>query len=294
MIRLAALLILVAPFAARAQDSDAPTSVDAPPHYKAGLKGMVGTGGYVGRGAYLQLGFETSVKASYSDYRYDGSTGTTRTFGLKLAHQAESWSFSANASATPLNDSYSNRAWGVEGSYIVSLGSDDDDGGLDELEFGGWWGQTRHHQRVPATPLVPAPRDVIINQHDLGLTTSLTGWDFTLSLDGSKSHYDQDFSILPRAALLRPRLGEAVELVNGFPDASGAARLEWARYRAFIPYAGVTVTRFKLQPQPNSTTSSVGATVKWEGLSLDLGYERTRVKGAPDSKYLTFAGAYKF
>lgn len=291
----AVLLAFAVPGAVRSEELPASGEATAAPFYKAGLKGTVGSGHYKGRSAYFQLGRDWTAKGTYSDYRFDGSTGTTRSLGVKLGWQGESLSLGANFSAVPRNDSYSNRAFGLDASYVFNLNDDDaDGGGFEEVETAFWWNQTRHLQVIPATPLLPVAREFVINQHDLGASVSVTAWDFTLSVDGTKTHYDQDFSGLPRAALLRPRLGETADLVNGFPDAAGSARLEWGAYRVCVPYVSAAVTRYKIQPQPNSATYGLGATMRRGRYGLDLGYELTRVKGASDSKYLTFAGAVKF
>lgn len=57
------------------------------PLWKGAVRGAVGTGSYVGRGVSLQYGDAWRLKGSYSDYRYDGSTGTTRTAGLRASYQ---------------------------------------------------------------------------------------------------------------------------------------------------------------------------------------------------------------
>lgn len=267
---------------------------DAKPLWKAGARGTVGSGGYVGRGASLQFGDLWRAKGSYSDYRYDGSTGTTRTVSLRGSYQGENLSAGLTASVTPRNDSYANRSFGADASWTFLLDETDEPSGLEELELGAFWTQTRHSQIVPATRALPRERDVIINQQDLGVTASATAWDLTLSLDASRSLYDQDFDDLPAAARRIPRLGETATLVNGFPERSGTARLEYGRWRAFVPYVSLTATRYKIQPQPASATGSAGASFKYGGLGLDLGYEVVRQKGSPDTKYFNFGGSVKF
>jgi hypothetical protein len=280
-------LLLLLPLSAAAQDD---TSIP----FKAGAKGTIGTAGYKGRSAYLQIGVDWSAKASYADYRFDGSTGTTRTLGLRLAWQGEAFSAGVSGSVVPRNDMYANRSFGLDGAYVLSLLGEDEEGGLEEIEFSGWWTQTRHSQLVPATPVLPQQRDVIVNQHDLGLAIAVTGWDFTVSADASKSHYDQDFTGLPQAALRRPRLAETLSLVNGFPDASASARVDYDGWDAVSPYVSLATTRYKLQPQPASATGGIGAALRWKAATLDLGYELVRVKGSADSKYFTFGGSIRF
>ena len=135
---------------------------------------------------------------------------------------------------------------------------------------------------------------MVINQHDLGLSAALTAWDFTASLDAYRSIYDQDFSQLPVAVRFRPRLAQAASLVNGFPERSGSARLEYGRWRACIPYVSAAATRYSIQPQPASLTSGAGVALKYGGLGVDLGYELVRQKGSPDTKYFNFGGSFKF
>lgn len=276
--------------AVRAEEGDA-----KPIGIKTGVRGTVGTGGYVGRGAYLQFGDAWRVKGSYSDYRYEDSTGTTRTAGLRASYQGENLAAGLTASVTPRNDSYANRSFGADGGWTFLLNEGaEDSSGLEELELGAFWAQTRHSQIIPATPVLPQERNIIINQHDLGLTAALTGWDVTLSVDASRSLYDQNFDDLPAAARRRPRLGEALSLVNGFPERAGSARLEYGRWRACVPYVSVAASRYKIQPQPASLTASAGAALKYGGLGVDLGYEVVRQKGASDTKYFSFGGSFKF
>ncbi|UPT72712.1 MAG: hypothetical protein M0D55_12260 [Elusimicrobiota bacterium] len=261
---------------------------------KTGARGTVGTGGYVGRGAYLQFGDVWKLKGTYSDYAFDGSTGTTRTAALRGSYQGPNLSIALNASVTPRNDAYANRSFGADGAWTFLLDESDEPSGLEEAELGAFWTQTRHSQIVPATPVLPDERNVIINQHDLGLSGSLTGWDLTLSLDAFRSLYDQDFEILPAAVRRRPRLTETAALVNGFPEKGASARLEWARWTAVTPYVGYAVTRYKIQPQPNSATSTVGAALRRGGFGLDLYWELVRQKASPDSKYFGFSGSFRF
>jgi hypothetical protein len=283
-----ACVLMLSAAAVRAEEGD------AKPLWKSGVRGTVGSGGYAGRGAYLQFGDLWRVKGSYSDYRYDGSTGTTRTLSLRGSYQGESLSAGLTASAVPRNDSYANRSLGADGSWTFVLDDGDEPSGLEELELGAFWGQTRHSQIVPATRALPRERDVIINQHDLGVTAAVTAWDATLSVDAFRSVYDQDFGDLPAAARRIPRLGETASLVNGFPERSGTARLEYGRWKAFAPYVSLTATRYKIQPQPASTTGGAGAAIKYAGFGLDLGYEVVRQKGSPDTKYFNFGGSVKF
>lgn len=267
---------------------------DARPLWKTGARGTVGSGGYVGRGAYLQFGDAWRLKGSYSDYRFDGSTGTTRTAGLRGSYQGENLSAGITASVTPRNDSYANRSFGVDAAWTFLFDDKDEDAALEDIEIGAFWNQTRHSQIVPATPAVPVERNVVINQHDLGVNASVTVLDLTLSLDASRSVYDQDFSQVPAFVRLRPRLAETASLVNGFPERSGSARLEYGRWRACVPYVSLTATRYAIQPQPNSATGGAGVALKYKDLGVDLGYELTRQKGSPDTKYFNFGGSVRF
>lgn len=282
-----ALLLSAAPV--RAEEADA-----RPVGVKAAARGTVGTGGYLGRGASLQYGDTWKIKGSYSDYRFDGSTGTTRTAGLRASYQGENLSAGASFSVTPRNNNYANRSFSADGGWTFLLDDSDEPSGIEELELGAFWSQTRHSQIVPATPALPTERNVVINQHDFGVNAAVTAWDLTLSVDGSRSVYDQDFDALPAASRRRPRLAQTASLVNGFPERSGSVRLDYSRWRAFSPYAALSATRYAIQPQPASSTGSAGASFRYEGLVVDLGYELVRQKGVDDTKYFTFGASFKF
>jgi len=261
---------------------------------KFGARGTIGTGGYLGRGAYLQYGDAWQARASYSDYRFDGSTGTTRTAGLRGSYQGESLAAGVTASVTPRNDFYANRAFGVDGGWTFVLDDSEEPSGLEEFELGAWWAQTRHSQIIPATRVLPIERDIIINQHDFGVSASLTGWDTTLSVDGFRAIYDQDFDDIPASLRRRPRLAEAAALVNGFPERGGSVRLDYSRWRAVSPYLSFVATRYQIQPQPAAATAGGGVALRHGGLAVDIGYELVRAKGIADTKYLTFGGSFKF
>lgn len=282
--------LLLLPAALRAEDGD------AKPLWKSAVRGTIGSGKYIGRGATLQYGDLWRVKGSYSDYRFNGSTGTTRTASVRGAYQGENLSAGITLSLTPRNNSYANRSFGADGAwtFVFDDGDGDGPGGLEEMEFGGWWTQTRHSQIVPATPVLPTERTIIINQHDIGMSASATAWNFTLSIDGYRSLYDQDFSQLPAAVRLRPRLAETASLVNSFPDRGGSARIEWSHWRAFVPYISAAATHYSIQPQPAALTCGMGAAMKYGNFGLDLGYELTRQKGAGDTKYFNFGVSAKF
>jgi hypothetical protein len=157
--------LLFSPVVLRAQEGEEAKPIGV----KTGLRGTVGTGGYLGRGAYLQYGDAWRLKASYSDYRYDGSTGTTRTAGLRASYQGENLAAGINFSVTPRNDFYANRSFGADGGWTFVFNEDSEEvSGLEELELGAFWSQTRHSQIVPGTVLLPEQRNLIINQHDLG------------------------------------------------------------------------------------------------------------------------------
>jgi len=254
----------------------------------------IGSGGYLGRGAFLQYGDAWKLRANYSDYRFDGSTGTTRTAGLRASYAGERLSVGLSASVTPLNDNYSNRSFGADAGWIFALDESDEPSGLEEAELGLFWTQTRHSQTVPATPVLPQARKVTVNQHDLGVSGSVTGWDVTLSADAFRALYDQDFDDLPAAVRRRPRLNELLSLVNGFPERGASARLEYERWTAVTPYLTFATTRYKIQPQPASTTGGAGAALRAGGLGLDVSYELVRQKGSDDAKYVNFAATYRF
>lgn len=283
-----ACALLLSAAAVRAQEGDA-----EPVGVKAAVRGTVGTGGYLGRGASLQYGDAWRLKGSYSDYRFDGSTGTTRTAGLRASFQGENLAAGVSFSVTPRNDAYANRAFGADLSWTFILDDSEDPSGIEDIELGAFWSRTRHSQVVPGTPALPE-REIVINQDDLGASFALTAWDATLSVDAYRALYDQDFYSLPAAIRRRPRLAEAVSLVNGFPARGGTVRLDYSRWLAFSPYASLAVTRYEIQPQPASAAASAGAAMKFGGLSLDLGYELVRQKGVPDTKYLNFGASFKF
>lgn len=284
-----ACVLNFAAVAVRAEEGD-----PQPIGVKFGARGTIGTGGYKGRNGYLQYGDAWRVRGSYADYDYDGSTGTTRTIGLRASYQGDSLSVGLNASVTPRNDNYANRAFGADGAwtFLLNEGSEEP-GGLEEFELGAFWSQTRHSQIIPGNAALEE-RDVNLNQHDLGISAAVTAWDLTLSLDASRSIYDKDFSQLPNASLRFRRLTEAASLVNGFPERAGSARLEYGRWRACIPYISAAATRYSIQPQPASLTSGAGVALKYGGLGVDLGYELVRQKGSADTKYFNFGGSFKF
>jgi hypothetical protein len=254
------------------------------PLVKTGLQATVGSAGYVGRSAYIQYGDAWRVKGGYSDYRYDGSTGTTRTLSLRGAYQGEHLAAGVKLSVTPRNGPYANRAFGADAGWTFTLDDADEPSGLSELELGGWWTQTRHSQIVPRTLAVNRERDVVINQHDLGLSAALTGWDLTLSVDAFRSLYDQDFNALPTAAIRLPRLGETASLVNSFPERGGSVSLEYLGWDNATPYASLSTTKYKIQPRPATTTAGLGVALKRGPFGLDLGVERTHQAGATDTR----------
>lgn len=281
------LLCAVAPLHAEDGESE-------PIGVKAAARGTVGTGGYLGRGASLQYGQGWQIKGSYADYRFDGSTGTMRTIGLRGSYQGESLAVGLTASVTPRSDSYANRAYGADGGWTFVLDDSEEPSGLEELDLGAWWSQTRHSQLVPSTPALPVARDIVINQHDFGVSAALTAWDTTLSVDAFRSIYDQDFNDIPAAARRRPRLAETASLVNGFPDRGALARLDYSRWRLASPYISFAATRYAIQPQPASATAGAGVALRHGGFAVDLGYEVVRQKGSDDTKYFNFGGSFRF
>lgn len=261
---------------------------------KASARATFGSGDYLGRGAGLQFGRDWQIKGSYSDYRFDGSTGTMRTIGLRASYQGENLAVGLTASVTPRNDSYANRAYGADAGWVFILDDSDEPTSLEDLDLSAWWSQTRHSQIVPATPALPTRRDVIINQNDFGVAAALTGWDTTLSVDAFRAVYDQDFNNIPAAARRRPRLAETAALVNGFPERGGSVRLDYSRWRAFSPYVSLVTTRYKIQPQPATVTAGAGAAFGHGGFAADVGYEVVRQKGSDDTKYLSVSGSFRF
>jgi len=286
---LALVTLLFVSAGVRAEEGEA-----EPVGVKASMRGTVGTGGYLGRGAGLQYGTDWQIKGTYADYRFDGSTGTTRTMGLRGSYQGENLAVGLTGSITPRHDSYANRAFGVDAGWTFILDDSDEPSGLEDFEVGGWWSQTRHSQIIPRTPALPVERNVIINQHDLGLTASLTGWDTTLSVDAFRAIYDQDFANIPAAARRRPRLAETASLVNGFPKGGASVRLDYARWRACSPYVSFSTTRYEIQPQPATATGAAGAAFRYGGFGAELGYELVRQKGVDDTKYFNFALSFRF
>lgn len=260
---------------------------------KFGGKRTTGSGGYKGRSGYLQVGTQWRLRAGFSDYTFDGTTTTTRTGSLRASYQGEHLSLGVNVSATPRAEEYRNRAWGVEGGWVFL--PEDEGGALEEWELNGWWSQTRHHQSVLATPALPVQRELIINQHDLGVGASVTAWKATLSADAYASLYDQDyFEDLNAAARRRPRLSAAVSLVNGFPRNGGSARLDYEAANWLTPFVSYAVTTYRVADQAPSYVLGGGAAVRWGVASVDVSYEKVRQRGADDTAYLSLGGSLRF
>src|SRR3989338_995065 len=123
-------LLYVGVGSARCEEGDS-----EPVGVKAALRGTVGTGGYVGRGASLQYGSEWQIRGSYSDYRFDGSTGTKLTGGLRASYQGENLAAGLTFSITPRHDFYANRAWGADAGWTFILDDSDEPSGLEEFEL---------------------------------------------------------------------------------------------------------------------------------------------------------------
>src|SRR3989338_7080022 len=133
--------------AIRAQAGDA-----EPVGVKAAARGTVGTGGYLGRGASLQYGEAWRLKGSYSDYRYDGSTRTPPT-----PRPRDTPPPALSFPPAPRNAFSATRAFGADAGWTFVFGDEEEPSGLEELELGVFWSQTRHSQIVPATPARPRP-----------------------------------------------------------------------------------------------------------------------------------------
>lgn len=289
---LLAVLCCVAALAAPAAAAESSPETKAWP-VKVGLRRTTGTGGYKGRSGYVQVGSQWRLRAGYSDYTYDGTTVTTRTGSLRAFYQGEQLSLGLTASFTPRTEEYRNRSIGAEGGWVFL--PEDADGIVEEGELTAWWTQTRHHQSVPATPAVPVQRELVINQHDLGLGASLTAWRTTLSVDGYASLYDQDyFDDLNAALRRRPRLSAAVSLVNGFPRNGASARLDVEAARWITPYVSYARTTYRVSNQPVSHAYGAGAALKAGPVGVDVGYEKTRQSGSDDASYLTLGGSVRF
>lgn len=294
---LLAALTVVALFGAPAAAQDAATGAPADEEkawpVKIGGRRTTGTGGYKGRSGYVQVGSEWRLRASYSDYTFDGTTTTTRTGSLRASYQGERLSIGVNMSLTPRAEEYRNRAFGAEAGWVFLP---EEEGGLiEEWELSGWWSQTRHHQSVLATPALPIQRELIINQHDLGLGASVTAFKTTLSLDGYATLYDQDyFEDLNRAVRRRPRLSAAASLVNGFPRNGASARVDVEAAKWVTPYVTYALTTFRVPGQPVAHAYGAGGNFRYGPAGLEVGYERSKQRGSPDNSYLTLGGSVKF
>ena len=260
---------------------------------KFGGKRTTGSGGYKGRSGYVQVGSQWRLRAGFSDYTFDGTTTTTRTGSLRASYQGEHLSLGVNVSVTPRAEEYRNRAWGVEGGWVFL--PEEEGGALEEWELNGWWSQTRHHQSVLATPALPVQRELIINQHDLGVGASITAWKATLSADAYASFYDQDyFEDLNAAARRRPRLSSAVSLVNGFPRSGASARLDYEAASWLVPYVSYSRTNYRVAGQPVSHVLGGGAALTYKAVGVEVGYEKVRQQGAYDTSYLSLGGSLRF
>ena len=293
MKRLLAAFIFAVALAAPAAAQDAASEETKAWPVKFGGKRTTGSGGYKGRSGYVQVGSEWRLRAGFSDYTFDGTTTTTRTGSLRASYQGEHLSLGVNVSVTPRAEEYRNRAWGVEGGWVFL--PEDEGGALEEWELNGWWSQTRHHQSVLATPALPVQRELIINQHDLGVGASVTAWKATLSADAYASLYDQDyFDDLNAAARRRPRLSAAVSLVNGFPRNGGSARLDYEVAKWLTPFVSYGVTTYRVADQPPSYVVGGGASLRWGVASVDVSYEKVRQRGVDDTAYLGLGGSLRF
>lgn len=286
------LLLLAAATPAAAQD--APADPPARP-FKVGGKFSGGTGGYRSKSGYAQYGAAWKLRAGFSSYDYDGSSVPVRTGTLRLSYQGEHLSFGVNGSATPLVEEYRSRGWGAELGWLFTPGDADADALIDEWDIGAWWAQTRHHQSIPATPALPVQRELIINQHDLGGSLSVTAGVVTLSVDGYTTLYDQDnFAAVVAASRVRPRLANAADLVNGFPSNGQSARLDVEAASWAVPYVSASRTDYELARQAVSTTVGGGVSFKYDRFGLDLGYEVSRQAGSPDAKYASAGASVRF
>ncbi len=289
----AALAVLLAG-GASAQEASAPEPKAWP--VKLGTRFTGGSGGYRNYGGYAQVGSEWKLRAGYSGYTFDGSTNPVHTGSLRAGYQGEHLGLGVSASFSPLEQDYRNRSWGTEGSWAFTPGEEDADAWLEELEFNAWWTQTRHHQTVPDTAAVRTTRrEIIINQHDLGLGASATAGPLTLSMDGYVVLYDQDnFGAILALSRNRPRLSATVSLVNGFPRNGTNVRLDYEAARWLVPYVSVSRTEYQVLVQPVSTSYGGGAALRYGPVGFEAGYERAHQAGADDTSYLTLGASVRF
>lgn len=291
MTALLALLLLAAPAAAQEEDA----GDERPPLVRSGGKVSGGSGGYRARSGYVQAGREWKLRAGYSGYEFDGSTGTVHTGTLRASYQGEHLSLSAYGSFTPLVQEYRSRGWGADAAWLFTPGDVDEDAWVDEWEAGVFWSQTRHQQTVLATPANPVQRELVVNQNDVGGSLSVTAWRVTLSADGYTSLYDQDnFAALNVGSRRRPRLAAAADLVNSFPQNGQSARLDLELLDWAVPYAAASRTTFAAPRTPAAWTLGGGLSLRLGDIGIEAGFERNRQAGSDDQRYWSLGGSLRF
>jgi hypothetical protein len=264
--------------------------------YKAGGKYSAGTGGFRSRSAYVQAGSRWKLRAGYTGYDYDGSTGTTHTGSLRASFQGEHLSLGVNGAFTPLVMDYRSQSWGAEAGWLFTPGDADDDAFIEEVELSSWWTQTRHEQTLLPNVAGRPSVQFVVNQQDIGGGLSLTAGIATLSLDGSASLYDRSGAavVAVSAAKPRPRLAAAADLVNGFPENAQTARLDLEAAGWAVPFVSLTRTDYHIDDQPASMTGGLGSTFKWGRFGAELAYEVSRQRGEDDTRTVSAGASVRF
>ena len=131
-------------------------------------------------------------------------------------------------------------------------------------------------------------------QYDFTGTLGARLFDFETSGDITFSKYDQHIPSDETPAIQAAVTRGANPAVYGFQDYAGRAKLSWARFPIFQPFAEWSYTKYKMVSQYPRKTYTAGLAATLGPITVKGSWD-LYVRGSGDKRsYYTFAATYRF
>ncbi len=235
----------------------------------------------------MQLGSDGGhFGGSYDSFSSDASSGTYRTYALRLGQNVGDDSWELFGSITPKVGLYDAQSVGFlintqSGSTPAGAGSA---ASLTQSHFG--YTRTWHYDGVP--------QPVRVEENDLLAGLTLTTGKTSLSGNYVRSIYDHDISNLPlRPAAYMPIAG-TTQAPQDYPSYSVNGKIEQGIFSWLKAWASYTRVQYKEGSANFADSYTTGTTLTWKIVSFFVQYNRLIPENGATSQYVSGGAGVSF
>lgn len=233
------------------------------------------------------------VEPSVDVYRTDDSSGSFKTYSLRLGLIGRFNDFEVAGSISPEINGYKNNSYGAKiGLHIYpEIWNSIAHGRESNMRFGlTGRGEVINHtdkfERLTSfngpfgkLQFRRAPSDIEITQTNYTYGAEAGVWKVFLSGERTDSSYDKNLDQIPIRFAQILKVAGVNSVVQGFPDHSQYFRCDLDVYSFLKPYASLTMIEFNLD-SPDTQIENYGIVVPVKNWIFDFSYEQLKEESA--------------